>query len=137
MGPSVTYTVVFLWFSASGAATTPLPPELDDLYDYGAARGVSFVPPSRGPLGPQQAQLARPMGLPRYDAALVDRLETELEQARTSLSALEEAAAKERLARIEAELLAHPHLPQAAFLMAECLALKAQASGAGAAALEL
>jgi hypothetical protein len=130
MGPSVAYTVVFL-FSVSvvvsrgpNPAPAVLTPQgLDALHDYGAARGLSFVA-----LGPQPQLSGR--GLPAYDAALVDRLESELEHARTSLSALEEEAAKERLGRIEAELLAHPHLPQVAFLMAECLALKAQAAGA-------
>jgi hypothetical protein len=120
MGPSVAYTVVFLFISAT-PASAPVPASLDALHDYGAARGLSFVP---------LAAPGRSGGLPAYDAQLVDRLEQELEQARTSLSALEEAAAKERLARIESELLAHPHLPQAAFLMAECLALQAQAAGA-------
>jgi len=68
--------------------------------------------------------------LPAHDANLVDSLEAELEQARTALSALEEASANERLALVEAQLRAHPHLPQAPFLMAECLALQAQATRA-------
>jgi hypothetical protein len=68
------------------------------------------------------------MGLQANDAALVDALEAELEQARTALSALEEASAGARLSKIESLLLAHPHLPQAAFLMGECLALEAQAA---------
>lgn len=68
------------------------------------------------------------MGLPANDAALVLAIESELEQARTALSALEEAKANERLARVEADLLAHPYLPQATFLMGECLALMARAA---------
>jgi hypothetical protein len=104
-----------------GAEATPIRARLDDLYDYGAARGIDFVP-----LG--LASAAAGTGLPAYDAARADRLEAELEQARTALAALEEQAAAERLERIAAELLAHPHLPQAAFLMAECLALQAQAA---------
>lgn len=71
----------------------------------------------------------RPFGLPANDATLVDQLEGELEQARTALSALEETNAGARLHKVESELLAHPHLPQASFLMAECLALQAQAVG--------
>jgi hypothetical protein len=59
---------------------------------------------------------------------LVDQLEAELEQARTALSALEETSASARLQQVERALLAHPHLPQAAFLMAECLSLQAQAA---------
>jgi hypothetical protein len=62
------------------------------------------------------------------DQARVLSLEGELEQARTALSALEEARANERLSRVEADLLAHPYLPQATFLMGECLALQAQAA---------
>lgn len=103
-----------------GATDAPAPSAraLADLRDFGAARGLSFV-----------ALVAdRPLGLPANDAPLVDQLEGELEQARTALSALEEQAASERLRRVEAQLLAHPHLPQAGFLMGECLALQAQAA---------
>jgi len=91
---------------------------LADLRDLGAARGLNFAAVSA----------ARPLGLPVYDAARVDALESELEQARTALSTLEEASASARLHKVESELLAHPHLPQASFLMAECLALQAQAA---------
>ena len=121
------YTVVFLWISAGLSQAPPPPPEqrsralpaeLGQLRDYGAARGLTFEPLASG--------ATTSAGLVAYDAARVDRLEAELEQARTSLSALEEEAAGQRLSRVEAELLAHPHLPQAAFLMAECLALRAQ-----------
>lgn len=124
MGPSVPYTVVFLWISAA-PASAPLPAQLDALRDYGAARGLAFVPLGSAP--------GRPTGGAGYDdrdAALVDRLEAELEQARTALSALEEQAAGQLLTRVEAELFAHPHLPQAAFLMAECLALQERAAEA-------
>jgi hypothetical protein len=68
------------------------------------------------------------LGLPANDATIVDVIEAELEQARTALSALEEASAGARLSRVERQLLAHPHLPQAAFLMGECLALQSQAA---------
>jgi len=37
-------------------------------------------------------------------------------------------AASERLSRVAAQLLSHPHLPQAGFLLGECLALQAQAA---------
>lgn len=124
------YTVVFLWFS--GAAAPPRA-ALDELYDYGAARGVAFVPLAAHGAG----AAAQNRGLPAYEAERVDRLEAELEQARTALSTLEEQAAAERLAQIEAELLAHPHLPQAGSLLAECLTLQAQAAGAGALSSEL
>jgi hypothetical protein len=89
------------------------------LRDYGAVRGVDFVPP---------AASARPLGLPANDAAIVDAIEGELEQARTALSALEEGAALSRLSRVEGQLVSHSYLPQASFLMAECLALQARAA---------
>jgi hypothetical protein len=126
----VAYTVVFLWISATAAqepAPPPVPPPsayIDVLRDFGAARGLTFVGVAAGRKG-TPAPLARAAG---NDDALGDRIESELEQARTSLSALEEGAALERLGRVEAELLAHPYLPQASFLMAECLALRAQAA---------
>jgi hypothetical protein len=125
----VVNTVVFLWISASApvapstAARAPIQAgptreALSTLSDFGAARGISFVPPT---------EAGRPLGLPANDAAIVDAIEAELEQARTALSALEEASAGARLSWVEGQLLAHPHLPQAAFLMGECLALQAQA----------
>jgi hypothetical protein len=142
-------TVVFLWISAvtlhaaslpgvagpgprslraEGVEVVPATPSgevipevaLLDLRDFGAVRGLSFVAVSA----------ARPLGLPANDAELVDALEGELEQARTALSALEEVNASLRLHKVETQLLAHPHLPQASFLMAECLALQAQAARA-------
>jgi len=110
----VPHTVVFLWISAATLTPGPSP----DLADYGARRGLSFVPLDR----------TRPAILPSYDATLVDELEAELDQARTALSALEEGPADVRLGRVEQALLAHPHLPQAAPLMAECLALQGRAA---------
>lgn len=91
---------------------------VNDLRDFGASHGMSFV----------AAPVARPVGLPINDQALVLSIEGELEQARTALSALEEARAIERLSRVEEDLLAHPYLPQATFLMGECWALQAQAA---------
>jgi hypothetical protein len=118
----VAYTVVFLWISAAGAGNATITSaELRALRDFGAARGISLREVGTPAASPSVAE----PGLPAYDSQLADRLEGELEQARTALSALEEDAASTRLARVESELLAHPHLPQAAFLMAECLAQKA------------
>ncbi|HVY26615.1 MAG TPA: hypothetical protein VHB79_08670 [Polyangiaceae bacterium] len=109
-------TVVFLWISAGIASHSATA----DLLDFGASRGLSFAALSN----------ARPAGLPVNEQALVLSIEGELEQARTALSALEEARAVERLSRVEADLLAHPYLPQATFLMGECWALQAQAARA-------
>lgn len=116
------YTVVFLWISA-GATAEPAAPYAytRDLEDFAVARGLTLVRAADPAAGAAQA-------LPARDDALTDRLEGDLEQARTALSALEESAALERLAHVEAELLSHPHLPQAAFLMAESFALRAQAA---------
>lgn len=132
-------TVVFLWISAGAVAPSPDPEALSTLQDFGRARGLTFVT-----LAADATRPSRPLGLPnraggsaagapsisspREDAALVDGIEAELEQARTALSTLEEASASARLIRVESQLLAHPHLPQAAFLMSECLALQAQAA---------
>jgi hypothetical protein len=129
----LTPTVVFLWISAA-LGNQPAAPHGPDareralLTDYGAARGLSFVPLAEAPPG-----VGRPQGSSLTDAGVVDELEAELEQARTAISALEEATAHARLTRIEATLLAHPHLPQAAFLLAECFALRAAASAHDAA----
>ena len=101
-----------------GSGPKPSARALADLSDFGAARGLSLVPVPE----------TRPSGLQANDAAMVDALEGELEQARTALSALEEASAGARLKKVHGLLLAHPHLPQAAFLMGECLALEAQAA---------
>src|SRR4051794_13747015 len=93
----VTNTVVFLFLvsrgpgpapsvlgpapaSAPASASAPSEGAMIHLRDFGAARGLSFV----------AAGVDRPLGLPANDAALVDQLEGELEQARTALSALEE-----------------------------------------------
>jgi hypothetical protein len=117
----VPYTVVFLWISGAltNGAPTPTSAQLATLSDFGAVRGLSFAP-----LEPR----AESIGLSAYDEVHVDGLESALEQARMALSALEEETAMPLLRRVESELLAHPHLPQAAFLMAECLALQAQAA---------
>lgn len=113
------YTVVFLWISGALTGGAPTSAQLAALSDFGAARGLSFTP---------LEQRDKSVGLLAYDEARADSLEAALEQARTALSALEEETAMPLLRRVESELLAHPHLPQAAFLMAECLALQAQAA---------
>ena len=96
--------------------------------DFGRARGLAFTELEQAPA---HVGTSRPLGSSvsfANDVAAVDAIEAELEQARTALSALEEASAIARLTRVESQLLAHPHLPQAAFLMGECLALQAQAA---------
>lgn len=56
---------------------------------------------------------------PPYRADQVLAIEGRLDEARTFASSLDEARALELLAAIERELLQHPELPQAAWLMAE------------------
>ena len=56
---------------------------------------------------------------PGYSAAVVDRIEGALEEAQRLAAALDEERALELLANVERDLLAHPELPQAAWLMAE------------------
>ncbi len=120
-------TVVFLWISASTSLAAPHRWKANAnanasasalVREYGAARGLNFVELSRG-------ATARPYGT---SSTLADEIEAELEQAATALSALEEAAALERLARVEQALLAHPDLPQGAWLLAESMALRARAA---------
>jgi hypothetical protein len=132
----VAHTVVFLWISAALGGNSPSPGNLDHLRDFGAIRGLDFRPVVSVSLPSKSGQSTEVAS----GSGLADGLEAELEQARTALSALEEPAASARLARVESLLLAHPHLPQASFLMSECLALQAQAlrerAPARAAALE-
>ncbi len=56
---------------------------------------------------------------PSYSAELVDKIEAALDEAQTLAASLDEERALELLAGVERELLAHPELPQAAWLMAE------------------
>jgi hypothetical protein len=75
----------------------------------------------------EHAELLRPTG-PGYDAALADEIEALLEEARTLPAA---TGTPDALQRVEALLLAHPELPQAAWLLAECYAIEAHALAAG------
>ncbi len=63
----------------------------------------------------------------RYDDALVDQVETELEQARVAAGSLDLASMRQRLRSVERALHGHPELPQAAWLMAERLSIEARA----------
>lgn len=78
-------------------------------------------------MSPPLGSATRPVGLPPGSSAeFVDHVEAELEVARTALATLEEGAARARLHKLEQELIAYPNLPQAPFLMSECVALEAQ-----------
>lgn len=86
--------------------------ERELLSRYELERGVELGPPTREAMRP-------PSPYPSYDATLVERLEAELDEARTLGSSLDEQGALALLDRVERELLLHPELPQAAFLLAE------------------
>jgi hypothetical protein len=90
--------------------TTPAEQAL--LSRYELARSAELAPPTRDATRP-------PSPYPSYGAGLVARLEAELDEARTLGSSLDEAGALALLDRIEDELLKHPELPQAAWLLAE------------------
>jgi hypothetical protein len=68
--------------------------------------------------------LARPAGTTAaatstYASEIVQKIEAALEEAQRLAAALDEERALELLAGVERDLLAHPELPQAAWLMAE------------------
>ncbi|MFO7180147.1 MAG: hypothetical protein DIU78_015720 [Pseudomonadota bacterium] len=63
---------------------------------------------------------------PPYSDARVHHIESLLQRARTEAAALAEVQAWSALAEVEAELRAHPELPQSAWLMAERLTLAAK-----------
>jgi hypothetical protein len=69
--------------------------------------------------------------LPAYDARLASELEADLDAARTAAASLDEARALELLSRFEKELLAHPELPQSAWLRAERHRLSAELATRG------
>jgi hypothetical protein len=90
--------------------TTPAEQTL--LSRYELEKSVQLAPPTRDAKRP-------PSRYPSYESGLVERIEAELDEARTLGSSLDEAGALALLDRIEAELLKHPELPQAAWLLAE------------------
>jgi len=76
--------------------------------------------------GPDFTQARRKPAYPGYDGKLALELEAELEAARTRAASLDEATAALLLTRFEQKLLAHPELPQSAWLMAERYRLGAE-----------
>ena len=75
---------------------------------WGSARDVRLVAPS--------ASTAKEIAT---DFAISDRVEQELDRAREAIAAHEVAIAERALVNAERELLAHPELPHAAWLLAE------------------
>jgi hypothetical protein len=111
MGP----TVVLIWLSAGRAG----PAFLGDasITDTDRARLSHWA-------ATEKVRLAEPpisSGPPHssYDGTLVQSIEAFLDQARSAAGALEESSALELLSQVETAVLAHPELPQAAWLMAE------------------
>jgi hypothetical protein len=105
--------LVVLWLGAS--------PEVGahraDLDAWASSRGQRVVAP-------------HPAAIATYDPGVVEQIEALLEDARSS----EPGAAESPVERAEALLLAHPELPQAAWLMAERYALEAHEPAPGGAA---
>lgn len=75
---------------------------------WARARGISLAAPTS----------AGPTGL-APDLAVADRVEQELDRAREATAGLDGDATDRALSRAAADLVAHPELPQAAWLMAE------------------
>ena len=97
-------TVVLLWL-ASGGARAGAQASLDE---WAQTRWLSVVEPATSE-----------NHAPTYNAALVRRLEKQLDDARLQVATLEQAKARALLTEVERALLKHPELPQAAWLMAE------------------
>lgn len=105
--------LIVLWLGSAPAS----PAQHAQLASWAAERGV------RPELSPEPSGSA-------YDARVVEQIEAALENARAA------AGARDELARAEQLLLAHPELPQAAWLLAERHALSAQAHAQDDAARE-
>lgn len=104
-----TATWVLIWVGA----TSPTASEQRALQDYAETRMIRLVEP------------AKPQPPPAPSEQAVERVERALSEARVLSSSLEHAAAQEELTRAKELLLETPGLPQAPWLMAECLRLKA------------
>jgi hypothetical protein len=111
--------IVVLWLGA----TVPLPEQRAEIVAWAEARELTPVAPA--PESPE-----------RYQADVVGQIEALLEEARSAAAAPGAAGSASAVERAEALLLAHPELPQGAWLMAERYAVEAQALGASAASVE-
>jgi hypothetical protein len=90
-------------------AGEPTPAERALLAEFAHKRHVSLVAPAPTPSAPY----------PAYRRDLVLDLEGRLDEARTLASSLDEERASEMLRSVERDVLLHPELPQAAWLLAE------------------
>jgi len=90
-------------------AGAPTPGERRLLADFARQNQIAFVAPAPTPAS----------SLPGYRGELVLDLEGRLDEARTLASSLDEEHALALLGAVEGELLKHPELPQAAWLLAE------------------
>lgn len=96
------------------------------LSDFARQKRISFVAPAPTPVAPY----------PAYRSELVLDLEGRLDEARTLASSLDEERALALLASIERDIVDHPELPQAAWLLAEHHRIAADARAGDAAAAE-
>lgn len=79
------------------------------LADFARQKHITFVAPTPTPVAPY----------PAYRSELVLDVEGRLDEARTLASSLDEERALALLASIERDIVEHPELPQAAWLLAE------------------
>jgi hypothetical protein len=95
------------------------------LADFARQKHIAFVAPAPTPVAPY----------PAYRSELVLDIEGRLDEARTLASSLDEERALALLAGIERDIVEHPELPQAAWLLAEHhrIAAEARAGDADAA----
>ena len=112
-------------------AGTPTPGERRLLTDFARQNSITFVAPAPTPIAPY----------PGYRGELVLDIEGRLDEARTLASSLDEEHALALLDAVERDLLKHPELPQAAWLLAEHHRIEAEVrrddASAGAEVTEL
>ncbi|HTQ06116.1 MAG TPA: hypothetical protein VMI54_19775 [Polyangiaceae bacterium] len=96
------------------------------LADFARQKRIEFVAPAPTPVTPY----------PAYRSELVLDLEGRLDEARTLASSLDEERALTLLASIERDIVDHPELPQAAWLLAEHHRIAADARAGDADAAE-
>src|SRR5262245_20998612 len=101
-------TVTLLLLLSGGDAT---PAERQALATFQRREKVTLVRVAASPSAPPAS--------PGDSETVVNRIEAAIDEAQTLAASLDEERALELLAGVERELLAHPELPQAAWLMAE------------------
>ncbi len=104
-----------VWVLVWSSAASPTSAQQATLRSYATARWLAVRPPEPG-----AAKVTA------YPEAAARRVESALDQARLHSASLQDSAALVALARAKQTLRATPSLPQAAWLMAECLRVEAE-----------